>query len=294
MPIAGSTSGRTIGRVATHAGLIIACAAFLLPLVWMLSTAIKPAEQVFESPPSLLPTPPSSAIEHGLENFGAVLSDEMDEGVARFPVYLRNTMVIAVLSVPGMILSSAAAAFGFSRIRWKHRDRVFFLVLITMMIPFPVLMAPLYVIFRDLGWIGSFKPLWVPAWFGHAFNIFLLRQFFLSIPGELDEAARIDGCSSWGTFWRVILPLSRPALAVVAVFHLLYVWNDFVGPLIFLTHQEDFTLALGLQRYQSQHGGTSWSELMAASLLMVVPVLVVFFFAQRTFVDGIATQGLKE
>lgn len=294
MPIASGKRTRILAKVASHGGLIIACCAFMLPLVWMLSTAVKPADQVFDTPPHLLADPPGSTLGHGVDNFRAVLMDKIDGEVPRFGVYVRNTLVIAVLSVPGMVLSSAAAAFGFSRIRWKGRDQVFFFVLITMMIPFPVLMAPLYVIFRDLGWIGSFKPLWVPAWFGHAFNIFLLRQFFLSLPDELDEAARIDGCSSWGIFWRIVLPLSRSALAVVAVFHLLYVWNDFLGPLIFLTHQEDATLALGLQRYQSQHGGTSWSELMAASLLMVLPVLVVFFLAQRTFIEGIATEGLKE
>src|SRR5205814_132569 len=134
--------------------------------------------------------------------------------------------------VAGMVLSSSVVAYGFSRIRWRGRDAVFTLVLATMMIPFTVIMAPQYLLFKHLGWIGSLRPLWVPAWFGGAFSIFLLRQFFLGIPRELDEAAQIDGCSSWGTFWRVIVPLSRPALAVVALFHFIYVWNDFLAPLI--------------------------------------------------------------
>ena len=163
-----------------------------------------------------------------------------------------------------------------------------------MMIPFPVLMGPLYLLFKELGWIGTFKPLWVPAWFGGAFNIFLLRQFYMTIPKELDEAARIDGCSHLGIFLRIILPLSRPALAVVALFHFIFVWNDFLGPLIFLQKQDQFTLALGLQLYQSQAGNVPWNLLMAASTLVVLPVLVLFILTQRTFVEGIATQGLKE
>jgi multiple sugar transport system permease protein len=162
-----------------------------------------------------------------------------------------------------------------------------------MMIPFPVLMVPLYIIFRDLGWTSSLKPLWVPAWFGSAFNIFLLRQFFMTIPVQLDEAARIDGCSHWTIFWRVILPLSKPALAVVALFHFIYVWNDFVGPLIFLTDRDQFTLALGLQLYQSQAGNTPWNLLMASSALMISPLVILFMLTQRTFVQSVATEGLK-
>ena len=162
-----------------------------------------------------------------------------------------------------------------------------------MMIPFPVLMVPLYLIFRKLGWIGTLTPLWAPAWFGGAFNIFLLRQFFMTIPAELNEAARIDGCSHWTIFWRIVLPLSRPALAVVALFHFIYVWNDFVGPLVFLTNREHFTLALGLQLYQSQAGNTPWNLLMAASALMLSPLVALFLLAQRTFVRGVATEGMK-
>jgi multiple sugar transport system permease protein len=160
------------------------------------------------------------------------------------------------------------------------------------MVPFPVLMIPLYSVFRSLGWIGTLMPLWVPAFFGSAFNIFLLRQFFLTIPNELSEAARIDGCSELAIFFRIILPLARPALSVVALFHFLFVWNDFLGPLIFLTQPETFTMALGLQQYQSQNGGSEHHLLMAASALLVVPILVLFFFAQKTFIQGISTTGM--
>jgi len=195
--------------------------------------------------------------------------------------------------------SSSLVAYGFARIRFRGRGVLFALMLGTMMIPFPVVMVPLYRIFRFLGdhsgmaWLGTFRPLWVPAWFGSAFSIFLLRQFFVTIPDELSEAARIDGCSEWGIYWRIILPLSRPALSVVALFTFMYVWRDFLGPLVYLQRPTQYTLALGLQAFQSQNGGTSWNLLMAAAVLVIAPVIVLFFVAQRTFIEGIATTGMK-
>ncbi|MBM4041350.1 MAG: carbohydrate ABC transporter permease [Planctomycetes bacterium] len=210
-----------------------------------------------------------------------------------FLIYLRNTLIVAVLGVIGTVLSSSLAAYGFARIAWRGRDALFLVALSTMMVPFAVTMVPLYGVFRTLGWIGTLKPLWVPAFFGSAFNIFLLRQFFRTIPSDLSDAARIDGCSEFGIFWRIILPLSRPALAVVALFHFMWAWNDFMGPLIFLTKQETYTLSLGLQFYQSQHGGSEWHFLMAASTLMILPIVVLFFFTQRTFIQGISTTGMK-
>jgi multiple sugar transport system permease protein len=206
--------------------------------------------------------------------------------------YLGNTLFVAILGVTGTVLSSALVAYGLSRVTWKGREALFNLTLSTMMIPFPVLMIPLYSVFRALGWIGTLMPLWVPAFFGGAFNIFLLRQFFLTIPSELSEAARIDGCSELAIFFRIILPLARPALSVVALFHFLFVWNDFLGPLIFLTRPETFTMALGLQQYQSQNGGSEHHLLMAASALLVLPIIVLFFFAQKTFIQGISTTGM--
>ena len=210
-----------------------------------------------------------------------------------FLTYLSNTLLVAILSVLGTVLSSALVAYGLTRIRWRGRDALFGVTLATMMIPFPVLMVPLYSVFRSLGWIGTLMPLWVPAFFGSAFSIFLLRQFFMTIPNELSEAARIDGCSEFQIFWTIIMPLARPALSVVALFQFLFVYNDFLGPLLFLTEPETFTLALGLQQYQSQHGGSEWHLLMAASVMLVAPVIALFFFAQRTFIEGISTTGLK-
>jgi multiple sugar transport system permease protein len=283
-------SGGWVGRALMYAALIAVAAAFAAPLVWMVATSMKPADQAASGSMSLLPSPPADAPRIAANNYKEVWNDE----TVTFPIYLRNTLVVAGLSVGGMVLSSAIVAYGFARVRWRGRRAMFALVLATMMIPFPVLMGPLYMIFRDLGWIGSLKPLWVPAWFGGAFNIFLLRQFFMTIPAELDEAATIDGCSHWGIFWRIIVPLSRPALAVVALFHFIYVWNDFLAPLIFLTHRDQFTLALGLQLYQSKAGNTPWNLLMAASTMVVAPVLMLFLLAQRTFVQGVAAEGLKE
>jgi len=209
-----------------------------------------------------------------------------------FLTYLSNTLLVALLSVIGTVSSSSLVAYGLSRIQWKGRTTLFNVTLATMMVPFPVLMVPLYGVFRSMGWIGTLMPLWVPMFFGGAFNIFLLRQFFLTIPGELSDAARIDGCSEFGIFWRVILPLARPALSVVALFTFLNAWNDFLGPLIFLTEPETFTMALGLQQYQSQLGGSEWHLLMGASALLVMPIIVLFFFAQKTFIQGISTTGM--
>lgn len=214
-------------------------------------------------------------------------------GGVSFWVFLTNTLTVCVLGVIGTVLSNAIVAYGFARLRWKGRDAFFALTLATLMVPFPVLMVPLYGVFRELHWVGTLLPLWVPAFFGSAFNIFLMRQFFMTIPEELSEAARIDGSSEWRIFWRIILPLSKPVLAVAAVFHFLYAWNDFLGPFLYLTRKETFTLSLALQGYSSQVGGTQWHYLMAASTVTILPVVVLFFFAQKTFVQGVATTGSK-
>jgi multiple sugar transport system permease protein len=210
-----------------------------------------------------------------------------------FGTFLANTLLVCVLGVVGSVLSNAIIAYGLAKIRWRGREALFAVTLATMMVPFPVLMVPLYGVFKGLGWIGTLQPLWVPAFFGGAFNIFLMRQFFRTIPEELSEAARIDGCNEWQIFWRIVLPLSKPVLAVVALFHFLWAWNDFLGPLLFLTRKETFTLALALQNYQSQSGGVQWHHLMAASTVIVAPIIVLFFLTQKTFIKGIATTGLK-
>ncbi len=270
--------------------MVLAAAMFLLPLLWMLNTSTLSEQQAASGQVLVAPGGLGQTAARVAENYRRVWTDE----AVNFPLYLRNTLIVAALSVVGMTLSSAVVAYGLARIEFKGRGAVFALVLATMMIPFPVIMAPLYLAFRELGWIGTLLPLWVPAWFGGAFNIFLLRQFYRTIPRELDEAARIDGLGHVGIFLRIILPLSKPALAVVALFHFIYVWNDFLGPLIFLTHRDQYTLALGLQMYQSQAGLTPWNLLMAASAMVIAPILILFMLTQRTFVQGAATEGLKE
>ena len=288
---------RRLSALATYATLAVVALAFVVPLLWMLSVSLKPTREVLR--PDLLPQHPTAnayreVIGVGGEDPGSLHGDRRVEGGKfNYALYARNTLIIVVLSLVGMVLSSAIAAYGFARIQFPGRRVLFAICLATMMIPFPVLMVPTYMIFKYLGWIGTFRPLWVPAWFGSAFNIFLLRQFFLGIPKELEESALLDGCSRWGCFWRIMLPLSKPALAVVALFHVLTVWNDLLGPLVYLSHQDEFTLALGLQFLQSRSGDTPWNELMAASTLIILPVLVLFLFAQRTFIRGIATTGLK-
>ncbi len=285
-----ATNSRVGGAVLRHAALAIIALAFLTPLAWMVATSWKSAGEAASGELNPLPTPAGAILGNLRDNYRDVWTDPS----VTFPVYLRNTLVVATLSVVGATLSSAVVAYGFARVRWRGRGAMFALVLATMMIPFPVVMAPLYVIFKHLGWIGTLRPLWVPAWFAGAFNVFLLRQFFMGIPRELDEAARIDGCGHLGIFWRVILPLSKPALTVVALFHFIYVWNDFLAPLIFCTHRDQFTLALGLQLYQSKAGNTPWNLLMAASTLVVAPVLLLYALSQGALVRGMQAGAIKE
>ena len=271
-----------------HLVLIVLSAVFLFPLLWLVSTALKPIEETMREPPTLIP----SVIQwHNFRDAFVYGADKL--GYIPFLVYGRNTLILCILGVSGVVVSNAVVAYAFARLRWPGRDILFAATLATMMVPFPVLMVPMYSFWRSLGWIGTFKPLWVPAWFGSAFNIFLLRQFFRTIPFELSEAARIDGCSEWGIFREIVLPLAKPALAVVALFHFMYTWRDFLGPLIYLMDQRTFTLSLGLQFYQSQHGGTQWHLLMAASTIVVAPVIILFFFTQKQFIQGIAVTGIK-
>ncbi len=283
------------GQLATYAALLVICTLAVIPFLWMVSTSLKPPQQVFEYPPRWIPHNVEFTASKIPVNYANAISSEH----TNFRLWTRNTLIVALLAVVGTTLSSSLVAYGFARIRFWGSGFLFGLVLSTMMIPFPVLMGPQFVIFEWLGrhtpfqFMGTFKPLWFPAWFGSAFSIFLLRQFFVTIPDELSEAARIDGCNEFMIYWRIILPLSRPALTVVALFTFLWAWRDFLGPLVFLQYPDQYTLALGLQTFQSQHGATPWNQLMAASVLVILPVVVLFFIAQRTFIEGIATTGMK-
>jgi multiple sugar transport system permease protein len=209
-----------------------------------------------------------------------------------FARYTLNTLTICFLNVAGTLLSCSLVAYSLAKVRWRGRNWIFYSLLATMILPGQVTMIPTFTIFRWLHWIGTPLPLVVPSFFGSAFSIFLLRQFFLTIPAELSDAARIDGCSDWGIFWRIVLPLSRPALATVGLFTFISHWNEFLGPLLYLNDERTYTLSMGLQRFVSQHGA-EWSLLMAAATVMTLPIIVIFFFAQKTFIQGISTTGIK-
>ena len=303
---------RAFHRLLIYAMLVLGSITFLVPLLWMISTGLKPIDQTMSMPPRWLPYrlyvqkngalteikpsevnhyPPGQIIKKispRWGNFAAAI-----HAMKHFPLYLENTLILCVLTVLGTVVSSALAAYGFARVDWPGRNQVFLLALATMMVPFPVTMVPVYCLFRWLGWIGTLKPLWVGSFFAGAFNVFLLRQFFMTIPKDLSEAARIDGCGELRIFWQIVLPLCKPALMVVGLFQFMYTWNDFMGPLIYLTNEKDYTLALGLQAFQSQHGGTEWHYLMAASTLVALPIIVLFFFTQKTFIEGISMTGIK-
>lgn len=316
-------------RLLVYALLVCGAVIFISPRLWMLSTALKPIEQTMSMPPQWIPTQTQVSIQghthvvskvekHDDQKASVVLKDQPGrhvlvnrdqlhhviapqwqnfsqaiQSMQEFPRYLANTLTLCVLTVIGTVCSSALTAYGFSRIKWAGRDKIFLIVLATMMIPFPVIMVPLYSLYKSLGWIGTLQPLWVGSFCAGAFNVFLLRQFFLGIPWEISESARLDGASEFRIFWQITLPLAKPALVVVGLFQFMGTWNDFLGPLIYLNDQKDFTLALGLQFFQSQSGGTQWHYLMAASLLVVLPIVVLFFCSQRSFIEGISMTGVK-
>jgi multiple sugar transport system permease protein len=210
-----------------------------------------------------------------------------------FNTYLINTLIVTFLSILGVIISATFVAYGFARFKFPFKTPLFMIMISTMMIPAQVTMIPTFILFKYLGWIDSYLPLTVPLFFGGgAFNIFLLRQFFLTIPYELDEAAKIDGCNYFQIFYIILLPLVKPALATVAIFAFVYSWNDFLNPLIYLNSSSKYTLALGLQTFSTMYGA-HYHLMMAASTIVLLPILIVFFFGQRFFIEGVATSGLK-
>lgn len=266
-------------RVAVHAVLLALAVVFVLPFYWMVATSLKTDRQIFE----VMAWAPDPVV---WKNYARAVS------YIPFARYTWNTLVICVLTIFGTVLSCSLVAYSFSRIAWKGRNALFILVLATLMLPGQVTMIPVFLIFKWLHWIGSAKPLIVPAFFGSAFYVFLLRQFFFSIPKELSESARMDGASEFGIYARIVMPLSKPALATVALFTFIGGWTDFLGPLLYLNDPKQYTLSLGLQQFVSQHGA-EWSMLMAASTLMALPIIVLYFLAQQTFVEGITLTGIK-
>jgi multiple sugar transport system permease protein len=258
---------------------------FALPFLWTLGSSLKPMTEIFQFPPTLWPNEPRWA------NYTDVFR------IAPFGRFIYNTAYITAFAMIGQILSASAVAYGFSRFRFPGRDMLFFVVLSTMMLPWQVTIVPTFLLFRYLGWINTYYPLIVPSFFGGgAFYIFLLRQFFLTIPRDLDEAAKIDGASSVRIFWNILLPLAKPALATVAIFSFIEHWNEFIGPLIFLNSPEKYTVSIGLRHFTSspfESDEPREAILMAASLIVALPPLVLFFVAQKYFVQGIVTTGIK-
>jgi multiple sugar transport system permease protein len=268
-------------QVLTIALLVIIAIIMLMPLFWLLSSSLKPLNRIFASPPEWIPNPVR------LENFSEALS------VRPFGNYLVNSLKIVTLNIIAVVFSSSFVAYGFARLRFPGRDFWFGIVLATLFLPYTITIIPQFLIFSRLGWIDSILPLVVPPFFGGgAFNIFLLRQFFRTIPEDLADAARIDGCSEFGIYWRIMMPLSIPALITVGLFTFLAAWNDLLGPLVYLRSDKNFTVAVGLASFRSVLD-VSWNLQLAASVAVILPVVVLFFIAQRYFVRGMVMTGLK-
>ncbi len=263
-----------------HGILLIVAAVLATPLVWMVLSSFKPAEQIASDPYRVLP------VEWRVANYY--------EAVTTMPYfrYLRNSLMLCVGSVLGTLWSCSLAAYAFARLKWPFRNQVFGVLIATMLLPWHVTMIPRFLLIRELGLYDTLAALVVPTFLGDAFSIFLLRQFFLTIPEELSEAARLDGCSEWRIFWSIMLPLARPALATVALFQFIASWNDFNGPLLYLNDPARFPLAYGLEQFVSSYSSQT-NLLMAAAVLFTLPIVILFFFTQRTFLRGIATTGLK-
>jgi len=252
----------------------------LVPLWWMISTSLKRPAEVFTFPPTIFPATPR------WQNYVDIFEK------APFGRYFLNTAYVVFMDMIGTLFSASMVGFAFARLRWRGRDLFFILTLATMMLPGAVTLIPRYLIFKELRWLDTFLPLWVPSFFGFPFFIFLMRQFYTTIPYELDDAARIDGCSDFGVWWRINLPLTVPALAACGIFTFNATWNDFLGPLIYLSSQTKLTLALGLLAFRGPHV-TDFHYLMAASTIAMLPVVLLFFFAQKYFIQGITFTGVK-
>ena len=278
----GLRAKNRVVRVVVLSTLVVAACAFLLPLAWMLSTSLKPKEQIFVYPLIWVPQP------FVWENYLRAWNNPS----FHFLLFSRNSLYYAGMSTIGILLSCSLVAYSFARLRWWGRDFWFIVTLAVMMIPYPVTLIPRYLMFSAVGWVNSFKPLIVPDFLGNAFFIFLLRQFFMTIPADLSNAAKIDGASELQIYALIVLPLAKSALVTVALFTFLFVWNDFLGPLIYLTDGDKYTLSVGLAAFRGQYR-TQWDLMMAAATLVTVPIVVVFFFAQRQFIEGITLTGMK-
>ena len=286
----GGSIGRVYARARRYAGdalayVVLLAAVTLMgaPLLWMLSTALKAEPQVLVFPPKWIPDP--------------VLWSNFPEALRRmnFLEYLKNSVILTAGGVLGVLFSSAVVGYGFARLQFPGRTPLFILVVSTMMLPPQVTMIPQFILFKYLGWINTFRPMVVPAFLGSsAFNIFLMRQFFLTLPREYDDAARVDGCNTFQIFWHIGLPLAKPGLLTVGIFSFMYYWNEFLQPLIYLSSIKKWPLALGLSVFKDRFAVPQWSLVMAASLVTIAPCLLLFFVTQRYVTRGVAIGGLKQ
>ena len=269
-----------LNHTVVHVVLIAGVILMFIPLAWTLSTSLKTPGEVYLFPPTWIPND--------------IRWDNYRKAVTTIPFfrYLWNTSLITFLSIVGKVFSITLVAFSFSRLRWWGRDVVFLVMLSTMMLPPHITLIPQFILFKQLGWIDTFLPLIVPTFFGGPWLTFLVRQYLMTLPRELDDAARIDGCSSFGVYWRIIMPLAKPAVLIIVIFVFNGTWNEFLLPLIYLQSPDNFTLALGLRMFQGE-ASTSWNLLMAASLLTMLPVIFLFFVSQRYFIQGIVFTGVK-
>ena len=271
---------RLVKQVLAHVVLLVGSFLFVIPLFFMLSTSLKAMRQIAKFPPQWIPNPVI------WRNYTDVFL------YAPMHKYLANTLLITVTWVIGAAVTSSLAAYAFARLRAPGKNTIFLILLSTMMLPGVVRLIPTYILFARLDWVGTFKPLTIPSLMGSAFYIFLLRQFFMTIPMDLEDAALIDGCGRFRTWISIIVPLAKPALATVTVFAFMGGWNDYMGPLIYLSNKRQYTMSLGLQVFTREHGA-EWGMLMAASSMMVAPIMLLFFFAQKNFVQGITMTGMK-
>lgn len=253
----------------------------LVPFYWMIRSSLMDMSQIFTMPPIWIPKPIK------FSNYKEALT------MLPFGRYFLNTLFVVVFTVLGTVITSSLCAYSFSRIEWKGRDTVFGILLTAMMIPFAVTLIPTFIGWQKLGVVNSYAPLIVPAWLGGGvFNVFLLRQFFRTIPKELDEAARIDGAGHFTIYSKIIMPLSKPSLIVVSLFSFMGSWNDFLGPLVYLNDGDKFTLSLGLMQFQGMYSA-QWQYMMAAATVVLVPIVIIFFIGQKYFIEGISMSGMK-
>jgi multiple sugar transport system permease protein len=269
-------------RVIVYTLLALLSLVFLFPFFWMVTTALKPDYQIFIWPPKWIPDPVQWS------NFREALANPL----LPFDIFVKNTMIIEVGMIIGRLLSCTVVAYGFARLEAPGRDFLFGILLATLMLPKAAILIPRFLLFSKLGWINTFRPLIVPAWFGEAYAIFLMRQFFRTIPRELEEAAYIDGANTFQVITRIIVPLSVPVLTVITILSFKDIWNNLLDPLLYLNDASKYTVAVGLAYFNGQFN-VKMNQLMAASVTMLMPVLLLFFVAQRAFVEGITTTGLK-